>query len=94
MPKNNNKLKILVVGDVMLDRYLYGSTSRVSPEAPVPVVHLKNTDYKPGGKDLIIPILSDLPNDVRTHFITSRHDEGALFSKYLLPFGFHTSSIW
>ncbi len=43
------KLNILVVGDVMLDRYLYGSTSRVSPEAPVPVVHLKNTDYKPGG---------------------------------------------
>ena len=44
-----NKLNILVVGDVMLDRYLYGSTSRVSPEAPVPVVHLKSTDYKPGG---------------------------------------------
>lgn len=43
------KLNILIVGDVMLDRYLYGSTSRVSPEAPVPVVHLKNTDYKPGG---------------------------------------------
>ena len=33
----------------MLDRYLHGSTSRVSPEAPVPVVHLKKTDYKPGG---------------------------------------------
>ena len=43
------KLNILIVGDVMLDRYLYGNTSRVSPEAPVPVVHLKNTDYKPGG---------------------------------------------
>ncbi len=43
------KLNILIVGDVMLDRYLYGSTTRVSPEAPVPVVHLKNTDYKPGG---------------------------------------------
>ncbi len=47
--QGSNQLKILVVGDVMLDRYLYGSTSRVSPEAPVPVVHLKNTDYKPGG---------------------------------------------
>ena len=43
------KMNILIVGDVMLDRYLYGSTSRVSPEAPVPVVHLKKTDYKPGG---------------------------------------------
>ncbi|HHJ34342.1 MAG TPA: bifunctional D-glycero-beta-D-manno-heptose-7-phosphate kinase/D-glycero-beta-D-manno-heptose 1-phosphate adenylyltransferase HldE [Gammaproteobacteria bacterium] len=44
-----NKSKILVVGDVMLDRYLHGKTSRVSPEAPVPVVHLTDTDYKPGG---------------------------------------------
>lgn len=43
------KVNILVVGDVMLDRYLYGATSRVSPEAPVPVVHLNDTDYKPGG---------------------------------------------
>lgn len=43
------KSNILVVGDVMLDRYLHGSTTRVSPEAPVPVVHLDNTDYKPGG---------------------------------------------
>ena len=44
-----NKTNILIVGDVMLDRYLYGNTSRVSPEAPVPIVHLKKTDYKPGG---------------------------------------------
>ncbi len=43
------KLNILIVGDVMLDRYLYGNTARVSPEAPVPVVHLNNTEYKPGG---------------------------------------------
>jgi len=43
------KSNILIVGDVMLDRYLYGDTARISPEAPVPVVHLNNTDYKPGG---------------------------------------------
>lgn len=30
---------VLVVGDVMLDRYWHGATSRISPEAPVPVVH-------------------------------------------------------
>jgi len=38
-----------VVGDVMLDRYLFGSTSRISPEAPVPVVHIQETDDRPGG---------------------------------------------
>jgi len=41
--------KVLVVGDVMLDRYWSGSTSRISPEAPVPVVHVEQTEDRPGG---------------------------------------------
>ena len=49
MEAHMKKQNILIVGDVMLDRYLYGDTARVSPEAPVPVVHLNHTDYKPGG---------------------------------------------
>jgi D-beta-D-heptose 7-phosphate kinase / D-beta-D-heptose 1-phosphate adenosyltransferase len=40
---------VLVVGDVMLDRYWYGDTSRISPEAPVPVVHVGDTQERPGG---------------------------------------------
>lgn len=40
---------ILVVGDVMLDRYWHGSTSRISPEAPVPVVQLNRIVERPGG---------------------------------------------
>lgn len=41
--------KILVVGDVMLDRYWHGPTSRVSPEAPVPVVKVDHREDRPGG---------------------------------------------
>jgi len=41
--------RILVVGDVMLDRYLFGGTSRISPEAPVPVVHVRQNDDRAGG---------------------------------------------
>ena len=40
---------VVVAGDVMLDRYLFGSTGRISPEAPVPVVHVRETDNRPGG---------------------------------------------
>lgn len=40
---------MVVAGDVMLDRYLFGSTGRISPEAPVPVVHVQETDDRPGG---------------------------------------------
>lgn len=42
-------INVLVVGDVMLDRYWLGDARRVSPEAPVPVVHVTDTDNRPGG---------------------------------------------
>ncbi len=41
--------RVLVVGDAMLDVYLRGSVDRVSPEAPVPVVHVEREDHAPGG---------------------------------------------
>ena len=40
---------VLVIGDVILDRYVYGETTRISPEAPVPVVLVKKTEERPGG---------------------------------------------
>lgn len=43
------KAQILVVGDVMLDRYWQGATSRISPEAPVPVVRVEGDEFRPGG---------------------------------------------
>lgn len=44
-----SRVRVLVVGDVMLDRYWFGDVNRISPEAPVPVVHVKRTDERPGG---------------------------------------------
>ena len=44
-----SKVKVLIVGDVMLDRYWWGSVSRISPEAPVPVVRLERTSVAAGG---------------------------------------------
>lgn len=41
--------KVLVVGDVMLDRYWFGNVDRISPEAPVPVVHVQRTEERLGG---------------------------------------------
>lgn len=41
--------RLLVIGDVMLDRYWHGSATRVSPEAPVPVVKVNNREDRPGG---------------------------------------------
>ena len=47
--KNLSAARILVVGDVMLDRYWYGDTGRISPEAPVPVVKVSKFEDKAGG---------------------------------------------
>ncbi|MEO8509155.1 MAG: D-glycero-beta-D-manno-heptose-7-phosphate kinase [Betaproteobacteria bacterium] len=41
--------RVLVVGDVMLDRYWFGDVERISPEAPVPVVKIARTEERPGG---------------------------------------------
>ena len=58
MPVNSNNHKIisqfhkrivLVVGDLILDKYLWGRTNRISPEAPVPIVDINKNDYRPGG---------------------------------------------
>ena len=47
--KEFENLTVLIVGDVMIDRYLSGNINRISPEAPVPVVHLQNSENRLGG---------------------------------------------
>ena len=44
-----NQSRVLIVGDVMLDRYWHGGTHRISPEAPVPVVKVEQLEDRPGG---------------------------------------------
>ena len=48
------QLRLLVVGDVMLDEYLWGDVERVSPEAPVPVVHVKRESLALGGAGNVV----------------------------------------
>lgn len=57
---NFDKLKIAVVGDIMLDDYLIGSVERISPEAPVPVVLIKKEKFVLGGAGNVINNLSTL----------------------------------
>lgn len=57
---NFSQANILVIGDIMLDRYWSGSTSRISPEAPVPVVRINDTDNRLGGAANVAKNLSAL----------------------------------
>jgi rfaE bifunctional protein kinase chain/domain len=74
--KLKNRLKstrILVVGDVMLDRYWFGSADRISPEAPVPVVRVDKTEYRLGGAGNVA--LNIAKQGVRVNLISVRGDD-------------------
>lgn len=49
LPAQIRRARVLVAGDVMLDRYWFGEVSRISPEAPVPVVKVDRVEERPGG---------------------------------------------
>ncbi|WP_428944235.1 bifunctional D-glycero-beta-D-manno-heptose-7-phosphate kinase/D-glycero-beta-D-manno-heptose 1-phosphate adenylyltransferase HldE [Pantoea sp. FN060301] len=69
-----NRAGVLVVGDVMLDRYWYGPTSRISPEAPVPVVKVDNVEERPGGAANVAMNIASLGAAVRLVGLTGNDD--------------------
>ena len=81
---NFNNLKILVVGDVMIDRYLTGNVHRISPEAPVPIVHFQKEENRLGGAANVALNLSALG---ATPFLCSviGSDENARLFLELMP---------
>ncbi len=52
--------RLLVAGDLMLDQYWFGATGRISPEAPVPVVHVRDGEERPGGAANVAVNLAEL----------------------------------
>ncbi len=59
-PDNFENIRVLVVGDVMVDRYWWGSVDRISPEAPVPIVRLGSTSVTAGGAANVAANISGL----------------------------------
>ena len=57
-------MKVLVLGDVIIDKYIYGTSTRISPEAPVPIVNLDRIKTSLGGAGLVVENLKSLGVDV------------------------------
>ena len=72
-----NQASVLVVGDIMLDRYWYGPTQRISPEAPVPVVKINQDEDRPGGAANVALNIASMGGKVTLTGITG-DDEAAL----------------
>ena len=79
--------KVLVVGDIILDQYIYGETNRISPEAPVPVLRVENTEERAGGAANVAINISSLDVSVKLLGITGKDDSSARLEKILTDKG-------
>jgi len=68
--------RILVVGDLMLDHWVWGSVSRISPEAPIPVVDVQRYTYTPGGAANVVSNLKALGAQVEIMGVVGADDPG------------------
>ena len=85
--------RVLVVGDVMLDRFIRGNVSRISPEAPVPVVHVTREDAYPGGAANVARNLAPFAGKVHVLGVTGTGPLTAQLHDLLTGHGIDTSGL-
>jgi len=73
-----SSLKVGVIGDVMLDTYMWGKVDRISPEAPVPVVTVQNKDYRIGGAGNVALNACSLGAKVTVLSVTGKDEEAGI----------------
>ncbi len=79
--KKFNKARILVIGDIMVDHYIYGTVNRISPEAPVPVVNVKYEKLLPGGAANVMHNVSKLGAKVFIAGVIGKDYNGGIFTQ-------------
>ncbi len=86
--------RVLVIGDLILDRYFIGDAHRISPEAPVPVVHVERVKNVPGGASNTAMNLKGLGVDVSLSGAVGDDVDGDLFLGLLMENGFSNRFIF
>ena len=86
-------IRVLVIGDLMLDHYMNGNTSRISPEAPVPVVEVYQEEHRLGGAANVALNLSSLGAQVSVCGVTGADPKGQLLNELLNEKGFDTFCV-
>ena len=77
------KSNILIIGDAMLDRYTFGNTNRISPEAPVPVVEMNQHENRLGGAANVALNLQSLGAETILCSVIGDDSQGILFNKLM-----------
>ncbi|NMP32260.1 bifunctional D-glycero-beta-D-manno-heptose-7-phosphate kinase/D-glycero-beta-D-manno-heptose 1-phosphate adenylyltransferase HldE [Thalassotalea sp. M1531] len=78
-----NRARVLVAGDIMLDRYWQGPTQRISPEAPVPVVKIDHNEDRPGGAANVALNIASLGGKVTLAGITGEDEAAKTLTTHL-----------
>ncbi len=87
------KARVLVAGDLMLDRYWHGDTRRISPEAPVPVVHVRDEEGRPGGAGNVAHNLAALGVQTTLVALTGEDEAADRLEERLLAGGVRTRLV-
>ena len=90
---NEKPPTILVVGDLMLDRFIFGSVDRISPEAPVPIVKLKKEEQMLGGSGNVIRNLSNLGIQTSLCSVVGKDSAGDLLINQLIEKDIQISNV-
>lgn len=83
VPPDFSAAHVVVVGDVMLDRYWHGSTNRISPEAPVPIVKVENDEFRAGGAGNVALNIASLGGAAELVGLVGRDEAAALLRERL-----------
>lgn len=86
--------KVLVIGDLMVDEYVTGKVSRISPEAPVPVLNFKEKRLEAGGASNVANNINSLGSEVYVMGIAAEDESGNWLRKHLTECGMHTDGIF
>ena len=78
--------QVLVFGDIMLDRYWHGGTSRISPEAPVPVVDVTKDEFRPGGAANVAVNLAALGCGVSLFGVVGQDEAALKYAPHIISY--------
>ena len=85
--------RLLVIGDLMLDEFLWGKVSRISPEAPVPVVEVVKEEWFPGGAANVARNLAEFSQHVRVMGVTGKCGHAEHLRRLLTSEGIDVSAM-
>ena len=84
---------LLVVGDLMIDEYVWGDVDRISPEAPVPVVSVTREDYTLGGSGNVVNNLAALGAGIQVAGVTGTGSGGTLMARRIASLGVDAGGV-